>query len=141
MSEGNKKDTAPKQSKAKAMGVEVPGPCCAAIREMLSKVGDKWSVLTISLLSDGPLRFNELRRRNDGISQRMLTRTLRELERDGLVKRTVTPSTPPSVEYELTDLGFTLLEPVRNFIIWTQKNHPQILEAQKRFDRAIKVAK
>src|ERR1700733_16190049 len=88
------------------------GQCCKPIRETLSRVGDKWSLLIVSILSDTPLRFNELRRRIDGISQRMLTRTLRELERDGLVTRTVTPTTPPSVEYELTDLGHTLMKPV-----------------------------
>ena len=111
------------------------GSCCAAIREMLSRVGDKWSVLIVSILSDEPLRFNELRRRVDGISQRMLTRTLRELERDGMVTRTVTPTTPPSVEYALTNLGYTLLDPVRSLILWTQANYPTIVKAQQKFDR------
>lgn len=109
--------------------------CCANIRETLSRVGDKWSILTITILSDAPLRFNELRRQIEGISQRMLTRTLRTLERDGLVTRTVTPTKPPSVEYALTDLGHTLLEPVRTLVTWTQTNHPQISAAQERFDR------
>ena len=118
-------------------GVAV-GRCCSAIRAMLSRVGDKWSVLVVTMLSDAPLRFNELRRRIDGISQRMLTRTLRELERDGLVTRTVTPTTPPSVEYALTDLGHTLLEPVRSLIVWTQANYPAISTAQQRFDAAQK---
>src|ERR1700727_1453974 len=96
--------------------------CCGPIRETLSRVGDKWSLLIIRTLSDAPLRFNELRRRIDGISQRMLTRTLRELERDGLVTRTVTPTTPPSVEYALNDLGRSLLEPAKALITWTLTN-------------------
>src|SRR5271155_2807974 len=114
------------------------GQCCAPIRETLSRVGDKWSLLIISILSDAPLRFNELRRRIDGISQRMLTRTLRELERDGLVTRTVTPTTPPSVEYALNDLGRSLLEPVKALIAWTFTNYPQITKAQQRFDKRSK---
>src|ERR1700727_1434012 len=99
------------------------GQCCGPIRETLSRVGDKWSLLIIGTLSDAPLRFNELRRRIDGISQRMLTRTLRELERDGLVTRTVTPTTPPSVEYALNDLGRSLVEPVKVLIVWNMTNH------------------
>jgi DNA-binding HxlR family transcriptional regulator len=104
--------------------------CCAPIRETLSRVGDKWSMLIVGTLSEAPLRFNELQRRVDGISQRMLTRTLRELERDGLVTRTVTPTKPPSVEYALTDLGYTLMEPVKALIEWTFKSQPQISKAQ-----------
>jgi DNA-binding HxlR family transcriptional regulator len=111
------------------------GQCCGAIRETLSRVGDKWSLLIISILSDAPLRFNELRRRIDGISQRMLTRTLRELERDGLVTRTVTPTTPPSVEYALNDLGRSLMEPVKALIVWIMTNHPQISKSQQKFDK------
>jgi len=111
------------------------GQCCKPIRETLSRVGDKWSLLIISILSDAPLRFNELRRRIDGISQRMLTRTLRELERDGLVTRTVTPTTPPSVEYALNDLGRSLMEPVKALIVWIMTNHPQISKSQQKFDK------
>ncbi len=111
------------------------GQCCGAIRETLSKVGDKWSLLIISILSDAPLRFNELRRRINGISQRMLTRTLRELERDGLVTRTVTPTTPPSVEYALNDLGRSLLEPVKALIAWIMANYPNISKSQQKFDK------
>jgi len=108
--------------------------CCANIREVLSRVGDKWSMLIVGILSREPLRFNELRRRVDGISQRMLTLTLRELERDGLVSRTVTPIMPPSVEYALTPLGHTLLQPVSKLIDWTKANYPQIDKARKKFD-------
>jgi DNA-binding HxlR family transcriptional regulator len=112
-----------------------PGKCCGPIRETLSRVGDKWSILIVGTLDAAPLRFNELRRRIVGISQRMLTRTLRELERDGLVSRTVTPTTPPSVEYALNDLGRSLLEPVKALVTWTLANYPQISKAQQRFDK------
>ncbi|WZB70225.1 helix-turn-helix domain-containing protein [Achromobacter xylosoxidans] len=82
--------------------------CCKAVLETLSRIGDKWSVLTIMQLADGPRRFNEIRRMTSGISQRMLTLTLRHLERDGLVTRTVYPTVPPRVEYELTSMGHSL---------------------------------
>ncbi|HTU63507.1 MAG TPA: helix-turn-helix domain-containing protein, partial [Polyangiales bacterium] len=85
---------------------------CPATREILNRVGDKWSVLVVVLLGDASKRFNELRRAIEGISQRMLTTTLRGLERDGLVKRTVYPTNPPQVDYALTKLGRTLLGPV-----------------------------
>src|SRR5947209_14551566 len=85
---------------------------CRAVSEVLSRVGDKWTVLVVSTLGDGPKRFNELRRALGSISQRMLTLTLRGLERDGLVTRTVFPTIPPRVEYELTRLGRSLLKPV-----------------------------
>src|ERR1043165_7267589 len=86
---------------------------CVAVREVLNRVGDKWSVLVITLLGARPQRFNELRRSIEGISQRMLTLTVRGLERDGLVTRTLFPTIPPRVEYALTPLGRTLLKPVR----------------------------
>src|SRR4051812_23230755 len=95
---------------------------CPAVREVLSLVGDKWSVLVVGLLGDGSRRFSEIRRTIEGISQRMLTLTLRGLERDGLVKRTVTPSIPPRVDYELTKLGRTLLEPVLALAMWADKH-------------------
>lgn len=101
---------------------------------MLSRVGDKWSILAIALLRDGPLRFSELRRAIDGISQRMLTMTLRGLERDGLVTRTVTPTTPPRVDYELTDVGRTLLGPITALAEWSEQNRPTIHAARARFD-------
>src|SRR5262244_4200049 len=85
---------------------------CRAVSEVLARVGDKWTVLVVSALGDGPKRFNELRRGLGSISQRMLTLTLRGLERDGLVTRTVTPSIPPRVDYELTELGRSLQAPV-----------------------------
>jgi len=109
---------------------------CLAVREVLSRVGDKWSVLVVSLLGAEPLRFSELRRSIEGISQRMLTLTLRGLERDGLVTRTVYPTLPPSVEYALTPLGRTLLEPVDALSKWARKNRLSIQAARERFDGA-----
>lgn len=104
------------------------------VREVLGRVGDKWSILVVAVLRDGPMRFNELRRSIDGISQRMLTRTLRSLERDGLVARTVTPTTPPRVDYELTRLGRTLLDPITALAEWAEKNRPAIRASRGRFD-------
>jgi DNA-binding HxlR family transcriptional regulator len=104
-------------------------------RDVLSRVGDKWSVLVIAMLKDGPLRFSELRRRIEGISQRMLTLTLRGLERDGLVTRTVTPTIPPRVDYELTSLGRTLLEPIVGLHVWAERNRAKIQDARERYDR------
>src|SRR6266699_3928684 len=86
---------------------------CPAVREVLNRVGDKWSVQVIALLGDGPVRFSELRRSIEGISQRMLTLTVRNLERDGLITRTVFAEIPPRVEYDLSKLGQTLLEPIQ----------------------------
>src|SRR5262245_53005157 len=91
---------------------------CQAVSEVLARVGDKWTVLTVSILGRGPMRFNELKRAIGGVSQRMLTLTLRALERDGLVTRTVFPSIPPRVEYELTALGRSLLSPVTALASW-----------------------
>lgn len=105
------------------------------VRDVLSRIGNKWSVLIVVLLRDGPMRFGELRRSVDGISQRMLTLTLRGLERDGLVSRTVTPTTPPQVHYELTTLGRSLLGPIMSLADWAEKNRPAIQSARERFDR------
>jgi DNA-binding HxlR family transcriptional regulator len=107
---------------------------CLAAREVLNRVGDKWSVLVVDLLGDGSRRFSDLRRRVEGISQRMLTLTLRGLERDGLVTRTVFPTVPPAVEYALTPLGRTLLEPVCALATWAQTNREKIQAARQRFD-------
>jgi DNA-binding HxlR family transcriptional regulator len=107
---------------------------CLAVHEVLSRVGDKWSVLVVSSLGNGPMRFNELRRALGSISQRMLTLTVRALERDGLVTRTVYPTIPPRVEYELTTLGRSLLEPVKALGDWAVQNRPAIQAARQRFD-------
>ncbi|HXU73043.1 MAG TPA: helix-turn-helix domain-containing protein [Polyangia bacterium] len=104
-------------------------------REILNRVGDKWSIYTIAMLRDGPQRFSQLKRAIAGISQRMLTLTLRSLERDGLVTRTVHPTVPPSVEYALTPLGRTLLEPVTALVAWADRNQRRIRQARERFDR------
>jgi DNA-binding HxlR family transcriptional regulator len=101
----------------------------------LNRVGDKWSVLLIGLLGDGPRRFSELKRTVEGISQRMLTLTLRGLERDGLVTRTLFPSIPPRVEYQLTSLGQTLLEPVNVLAAWAQEHRVDMESARDRFDK------
>jgi DNA-binding HxlR family transcriptional regulator len=109
---------------------------CRAVSEVLARVGDKWTVLVVSLLGDGPKRFNEIRRSLGSISQRMLTLTLRALERDGLVTRTVYPTIPPRVDYELTRLGHSLLEPVSGLGLWARQNRSAIEAARRRFDAA-----
>ena len=107
---------------------------CRAVTSVLARVGDKWSVFVIMMLIDGPLRFNELKRMIGGISQRMLTLTLRGLERDGLVTRTVFPTIPPRVDYELTDLGRGLAEPVKALGNWAFEHLPEIQGARTNFD-------
>jgi DNA-binding HxlR family transcriptional regulator len=107
---------------------------CRAVSDVLSRVGDKWSVFVVSRLGDGPKRFNELRREIGGISQRMLTLTLRGLERDGLITRTVFPTVPPRVDYELTALGRDLLNPVSALGAWAIRNQPKIARAREQFD-------
>ena len=108
---------------------------CLAVREVLNRVGDKWSVLVVALLGDGKKRFSELRRTIEGISQRMLTLTLRGLERDGLVTRTVFPTIPPRVDYELTDLGRGLWQPAEALGKWAHDHQTEIEDARARFDR------
>jgi DNA-binding HxlR family transcriptional regulator len=107
---------------------------CRRISAILSRIGDKWSVLIVVLLGAGPKRFNEIKRLVGGISQRMLTLTLRGLERDGLVTRTVFPTVPPRVDYELTGLGRSLREAVEGLGTWARQHHDEIEAAQKRFD-------
>src|SRR6476659_2461892 len=115
------------------------GPClksagCKNVAPVLNRVGDKWSMMIVMMLAAGPMRFSELRRAVDGISQRMLTLTLRGLERDGLVKRTMFPTIPPRVDYELTTLGRTLLAPTMALAAWSEKHRPAIKEARSRYD-------
>src|ERR1700726_2375046 len=107
---------------------------CRGVASVLARVGDKWSVFVIMLLGDGPRRFNELKRMVGGISQRMLTLTLRGLERDGLVTRTVFPTIPPRVDYELTKLGSTLWEAVEPLSSWARAHVSEILKSRKQFD-------
>jgi DNA-binding HxlR family transcriptional regulator len=108
---------------------------CRGVASILARVGDKWSVFVIMTLGDGPKRFNEIKRRIGGISQRMLTLTLRGLERDGLVTRTVFPTIPPRVEYELTELGRGLRQPVEALGRWSTEHQAQIQNARTQFDR------
>jgi DNA-binding HxlR family transcriptional regulator len=109
---------------------------CKAVSGVLARIGDKWSVLIVSRLGARPMRFNELKREIGGISQRMLTLTLRGLERDGLVTRTVFPTIPPRVDYELTALGRSLLVPVKALGDWALANIAKIEVARARFDGA-----
>ena len=105
-------------------------------RELLDGIADKWTTLVIGILSDAgaPVRFGELRRAIQGISQKMLTQTLRDLERNGLVVRVVYPVIPPRVDYSLTPLGRTLDEPLRALAVWAQEHLPQVRAAQHAFD-------
>ena len=112
---------------------EVVADCPA--REVLDRVGDKWSVMVIVLLGQRTHRFNELHRTIEGISQRMLTLTVRALERDGLVSRTVHASVPPRVDYELTELGRTLLVPLGALADWADTHRGDIQAARDRHDR------
>ncbi|RJL30795.1 winged helix-turn-helix transcriptional regulator [Bailinhaonella thermotolerans] len=105
------------------------------VRHILDRVADKWSLLVIALLDRRTMRFTELRRAVDGVSQRMLTVTLRQLERDGLVKRTVYPVVPPRVDYELTPLGISLHEVIKTLVIWTEEHQQQISAARSEYDR------
>jgi len=109
-------------------------PVCRTISTLLARIGDKWTVLVVQTLGEGSKRFNELRREIPSVSQRMLTLTLRNLERDGLVSRTVTPSIPPRVDYELTDLGRSLQKPICGLANWAVEHVGEIHAAQARFD-------
>ena len=104
------------------------------VRQILDRVADKWSLLVVALLDQGSWRFTELRREIDGISQRMLTVTLRNLERDGLVRRTVHPVVPPRVDYELTPLGATLHDTIQALVRWTESHQEEIAAARAAYD-------
>lgn len=103
-------------------------------RQLLDRIGDRWTVLVVGALSDGPRRFSEIARQVDGVSQKMLTQTLRALERDGLATRTVYPEIPPRVEYDLTDTGRSLREPLRALEEWSKAHMPTILAAREQAD-------
>ncbi len=107
---------------------------CRGVGEILARIGEKWSVLTIMYLGEGPKRFSELRRLIGGISQKMLTTTLRALERDGFVTRTVFPTIPPQVEYELTEMGHDLLVPVGALGEWARRNQARVERSRQRYD-------
>jgi len=106
---------------------------CEHISAMLARISDKWTILVVRTLGPGPLRFNTLRRQVGEISQKMLSSTLRDLEENGFVTRTVTPTTPPQVEYELTDLGRDFLTPVRGLAEWVVANSARIEAARATF--------
>jgi DNA-binding HxlR family transcriptional regulator len=108
-------------------------PACE-LRSILDRIADKWSLLVVSVLADGVRRFGELRREIDGISQRMLTLTLRQLEREGLVTRTVFPVVPPRVDYELTSLGSTLLCTIQTLVAWAREHGNEIVDARAAYD-------
>lgn len=111
---------------------------CSAMSDVLSRIGDKWSVMVVGMLSrHGTLRFNELKRMINGVSQRMLTLTLRNLERDGLVSRTIYPEVPPRVEYSLTEMGKTLQAPINALWDWSAEHHGSIVEARDIYDQRL----
>ena len=118
---------------ASAAGTAREPTTCRA-REVLQRVGDKWSVLAIDLLGQGTMRFGELHRAIDGITARMLTVTLRGLERDGIVTRTIHPVIPPRVEYALTPMGRTLLDTIGQLVAWTDSHLPEIEAARAAYD-------
>lgn len=109
---------------------------CRRISTLLARVGDKWTLLVVRELAKGPRRFSEIRRSLGSISQKMLTTTLRQIERDGFVTRTVYPTVPPRVDYELTPLGRDLLEPVTALADWALKNAERVERSQAKFDAA-----
>lgn len=115
-------------------GHETDDEVCRQVLQILSLIGDKWSILVIGQLRDGTLRFSELHRAVTGISQRMLTLTLRQLERDGLLTRTVHPSVPPRVDYTLTPLGTTLLDSVAALSAWATTHRQEINSNRRRYD-------
>ena len=112
----------------------LPADVCRQVGQILGLIGDKWAILVIRMLSDGPQRFSELRREIGSISQKMLTSTLRSLERDGFVTRTVTPTIPPRVDYELTPLGRDLMTPVNALAGWALTHRTQIERARLKYD-------
>lgn len=109
---------------------------CAAMGDILNRIGDKWSVMVVGRLEGGTMRFSQLLREIDGVSQRMLTLTLRNLERDGLVTRTVYPEVPPRVEYQLTELGWTLTGPIGALWDWASVHQDAVARARTAYDRA-----
>ncbi len=128
--------------KANKSGLLDPAAICRssdpmAVRELLTKIGDKWTIFVILSLDllGGRARFSELERSVPGISQRMLSTTLKNLERDGLVIRELFPEVPPRVEYEITDLGKSLLRPTQGLVDWAKENWEQVRQAQGRYDQ------
>ena len=125
------------EARLKVLGPEGTRDSCKPVADILMRIGDKWSVLIVVVLGNGPKRFNELRRLIKGISQRMLTLTLRNLERDGLVTRNVFATIPPRVDYELTALGRSLLLPISALGEWASANRTKVEAARIKFDAAM----
>lgn len=113
-------------------------PC--PIRNVLDRIGDQWSLLLLDALARRMMRFNELQRETGDISRQMLSRTLKRLEQDGLISRTVHAEVPPRVEYALTDLGRSFLQPMQALVAWAEANHPAILEARRRYAEGVEAA-
>ena len=130
---GHLEGTAPRG----ACGPAITDTATCEIRDLLDRLADKWSLLVVELLGDGSRRFTELRRQIDGISQRMLTVTVRQLERDGMVLRTVHPVVPPRVDYELTPLGASLLDAIQPLVAWTRAHRDEIAGARTAYDAAV----
>jgi DNA-binding HxlR family transcriptional regulator len=114
--------------------VRVDHAVCTSVTDVLARIGDKWTVMVVGTLREGPLRYNELQRRVEGISQRMLTLTLKGLEQDGLVNRTMYPTIPPRVDYELTGLGHSLIAPLRVLFDWATEHRAEIVAARNDFE-------
>lgn len=125
----------PSPQPAEAQSARVHGVDCRPVRELIAKIGAKWSMMIITRLSHGPMRFNALRRDIGGISQKVLTQSLRELERDGFITRTVTPVIPPRVDYALTDLGRDLLVPVNALGAWAVANQARVAAARAAYEQ------
>ena len=119
---------------------EIPADICHSVSDVLARVGDKWSILVIAMLSRGSLRFSELKRNLGSISQKVLTTTLRGLERDGYLTRKVTPTIPPRVDYELTELGADVLVPVTALAMWAFSRRADVEAARRCFDQQSEVA-
>ena len=115
---------------------EYSDPSLCPVRNVLDQLGDKWSVLIITALAERPYRFGELKREIGDISQRMLTQTLRDLQADGMIERTVYPTTPPSVEYKLSPMGHSFLVPLSAMVDWAFAHFPAIKVARAEFKRA-----
>lgn len=125
----------PNQKKCIKTFSDLPPDVCQSVGDVLALVGDKWSILIIAMLAGGSMRFTELKRAVGSISQKVLTTTLRGLERDGYISRTVTPSIPPRVDYELTDLGRNVLVPVEALAKWALMSRQRVEAARRDFDR------
>ena len=113
---------------------EYEDPSQCPFRDVLDRIGSKWGFMALVVLEDGPQRFNQMKQIIGDISQRVLTQTLRELERDGFISRTVYPVSPPKVEYELTELGRSMLEPIKIFVDWAKDAHDEIKSARQDYD-------